>query len=520
MGSTPFYNLFYLEPGIDTADFLNADELRFKTLDSQLYGIYQIFGNGIIEDNTNNNKSWRVSTYSDSNKYLKVSVSSGKGHVSYKSAETFSSKDVVIPVLPSDSLVVSIWFYAVENDLTPVNRDVDFIASLTRISDSVNYINVGGVNIDLVNDTINVFEDERQVISIFESLSSIIYNHKHIGGSANPSPIDLQTETINQLSGVNVESIDLSTVTRGKLSASRLPKISHELLEDIGSLSHSQLDSLLSQYIDYEDTYRLADLSIANRLKTLIALKKQSGLEYIDSTQLNTIVYVPGIFPNTFANSSVGKTANFSDKSLPNTIIAANIYDSAPWSSGLGISSSTSDSVYADVKTYATKRDFETAKNYNQANNVGFYENIKINGDSLDDVTGNFTISTPLNFFSIEQPINNIFSSDSGWNRAVNTTSNYSNGTVSVDTRLYSYKIFDNPIAMNEVSRIGIGFSVGLGTTLSSIGQIYMYLVLSTDEDPKYNNDIKVTFDSGQYFPITSPSSLYLSSLDGSEIGY
>ena len=520
MGNTPFYNLFYLEPGIDTADFLNADELRFKTLDSQLYGIYQLFGNGIIEDNSNNNKSWRVETYSDENKFLKVSISTGKGFVSYKSAETTVAKDVTIPVLPSDSLIVSVWFYAVQNDFTPVSRDVDFIASLTRIEDSINYINVGGIIVDTIDNTITVFENERQIITIFDSLSSIIYKHKHIGGSANPSPIDLQTETINTLSGINIQSLDLNTVTRGKLSASRLPILDHRNLDNVGSLTHAQIDNLLSNYIDYDNGYRLADLSIANRLKTLISLKK-SGYEYIDSTQLNTIVYVPGIFPNTNGNTSTGATENFSDKSVPANVLTASIYDTGPWNSGLGISSSVSDSVYSDVKTYSSKRDFETAKSYNETNNMGNFENIKINGTSLDDASGNFTISTPLNFFTIEQPVNNIFSNTSGWNRAVNTISNYANGTVSVDTRLYSYKIFNNPISLSEVSNIGIGFSVGLGTTLSKIGQIYMFLVLGTDnDDPFFTNDISVQFDSGQYYPETGPSKLYLSSPDGTEIGY
>ena len=90
----------------------------------------------------------------------------------------------------------------------------------------------------------------------------------------------------------------------------------------------------------------------------------------------------------------------------------------------------------------------------------GFFENITIVGDNLDDSSGYFTISNPLNFSSIEQPVTNIFNEASGWNRAINTTSNYSGGTVSVDTRLYSYKLFDNPIPMNEVSKVGIGFSV------------------------------------------------------------
>jgi hypothetical protein len=171
MGNTPFYNLGYLEPSQDLSKNLDLDEKRFKTIDTQLYAVYQIFRNGIIED-SNNNVSWQVETYADTNKFLKVSVTSGKGHVAYKAAETTASKDVTLPVIPLDVTEVKIWIYAVENLNTPVTKDVDFIASLLRIDDIDNYINVGGVVVNVSANTITVFNDERQIITLFSSLPS------------------------------------------------------------------------------------------------------------------------------------------------------------------------------------------------------------------------------------------------------------------------------------------------------------------------------------------------------------
>ena len=62
--------------------------------------------------------------------------------------------------------------------------------------------------------------------------------------------------------------------------------------------------------MDY--TSFLSDLSIANRLQTLSALKKSSStFYYVDTTQINTLMYVPGIYPNEATNATSGITENF-----------------------------------------------------------------------------------------------------------------------------------------------------------------------------------------------------------------
>lgn len=519
MGNTPFYKLGYLEVNQDLSQNIDLDELRFKTIDTQLYSLYQIFKNGIIEDTTDS-ISWQIQTYSDSKKLTTVTITSGKGNVSWKSAETTVSKDVILPVLPTGVTEVLVYLYAVENENTPVTKDVDFIASLTQITDTDNYISLGTVTINTTDNTITVSNENRQLISLFSSIANTINRHKHIGGSANPAPINLSTEVRGTLDGANISNISLSNVTSGTLDASRLPVIDHANLDNKGNLSHTQIDSILTNLLEADNTSKLSDLSIANRLQMLVALKKQSGFEYIDHNQINTIVYVPGIFPNQSTNSSTGTTANFKDSNIPASLISANVYDTGPWNSGLGISSAASDTVYVDTQSYNTKRDFTTAKDYNSSQNIGYFENIKISGTSDNSEDGYFQLSAPLNFKSLEQPVAGTFTTTSGWYRGINFTTTNSTSGIKVDTRLYSYKMFDNPIAMDDVSHIGIGMSVGLGETSAAIGQIYMYLVLGTTADPQLANDINVTFDSSQIYPSTAPTSLYLSSTDGIEVGY
>ena len=140
MGKTPIYGLGYLEPNQDLSQNLDLDELRFRAIDTQTYSLYQIFGNGIIEDETNNNISWQISQIPSD--FQNIRISSGKGFVSWKAAETTIYRDVALPILPVGVTSVKVWAYAVANDNTAVTKDVDFITSLVEISDTDNYISL------------------------------------------------------------------------------------------------------------------------------------------------------------------------------------------------------------------------------------------------------------------------------------------------------------------------------------------------------------------------------------------
>jgi predicted nuclease of predicted toxin-antitoxin system len=212
MAKTPIYNFGYLVPNQDLSENLDLDELRFKAIDSQVYSLYQIFKNG-ISTNTTDNISWEVNTYSNTNKLTKVSISTGAGNVSWKAAETSASKDVILPVLPSGVTEARIWLYAIENTNTPVTKDVDFIASLTEINDPINYVSLGGVIVDVTNSQISVFTEGRQYITIFSSIAELIKNHKHVGGSSNPAPIDLTNHVTGTLTGEYISNIDASKIS-------------------------------------------------------------------------------------------------------------------------------------------------------------------------------------------------------------------------------------------------------------------------------------------------------------------
>lgn len=477
MGKTPIYGLGYLEPNQDLSENLDLDELRFRAIDTQTYSLYQIFGNGIIEDETNNYASWVISVIP--NDLQNIRVSSGKGFVSWKSAETSTYTDVALPILPTGVTSVTIWVYAVANENTSVTKSVDFISSLFQINDTDNYVSLGGVVVTFgATTTIVPFTTGRTRISLFASLANIINQHKHIGGSNNPSPINLANHVQGKLSGEYIENLDISTVTKGTLDAERLPTIDHKNLTNIGTLTHSQIDSLLGALTLPDSSYRLSDLSMANRLQIVLTLKKQFAADS-DSNQINSLFYIPAIYPN----RSTDTTLTLRDLDLPMNVTEANVYDSvgSGYDSAINfIEAAASDSNTAFSVTYDTKSHFQTMYDYIIGKDLGLYadENVKINGTTFDSVDGNFTIDTPLNFSILSNAAGPDFENTIyGWNyftkKLRNTDESYT------DTQ---YTVYTIPKTKRDWSRVtNIGFGINLAETDSSCS-IYMTLLVDTTD--------------------------------------
>ena len=511
MGNTPIYGFGYIEPNQDLSENIDLDELRFRAIENQMFNLYQIFKNGIIEDDPLV-PSWRIQTYSNEFKLTKITITSGNGFVSYKAGKTTSSKDITLPTIPSTVGLSKVYVYAYENANTAVTGDVDFVASLTLINDAVNYIPLGYLEIDVAANLINLFETNRQDITLFSSLSYLIKNHKHVGGSGNPAPIDLTSEVKNQLTSENISSIDAAKINTGILDSARLPDINHNNLQNKGNLTHDQLETALLSIVNNDATDKMSDLSITNRLQMLIALKKSGGVgfTFIDSTQINTLTYVPGIFPNTSGNSSTGNSANFKQTtSVPSQYTLATIYDAAPNTTGSGISGSVTSSSFVGDKSFVVKNDFLQAKTI--ASSLGsttnsFFSNISISGSAT---TGSFTIDTPLNYLTLSQPVSSVFDTSGTWDTGLVFTTSYTSNKVKVDTSLFAYTLFNQPVSLDFDSKVGFGFSAGLGETGAALGKIFMFLVVgngNTDPGLVYDQRINFAPNTG-----TGSSTIYIS---------
>lgn len=272
----------YFTFGDDLDDGVNVsrEKERFLFIDKQLYGMYSIFGDGIIS-------GWRLSAASDS---FSVNVSPGYGFV----FATFSQTNEVVSV---DNLPINttIFIYVEQlNDILSINRNVTFKYTVNYLA---NKLYLGAVT---TNDTgvVNITTDIRGEISFLELIRAEIADHKHRG---TPTKIDLQTEVKNQLSGARIEDFDASKITSGKISPARIPQLDHSDLEGRGLLTHAALDSF-ARTITEGNKELLGEVAAVNTMKLItmqhyLAGKSKMNLsDYIDYT--NMFVFYPGVTPD------------------------------------------------------------------------------------------------------------------------------------------------------------------------------------------------------------------------------
>ncbi|MCD6435432.1 MAG: hypothetical protein J7L15_03510, partial [Clostridiales bacterium] len=201
MGLTRYYSLSFFDFGdqLDTPLNVQKEIDRFVLIDKQIYGLYNIFGNGVVE-------GWNVEDngYSYENG-VSVSISPGSGIINYLAAQT--SVSAVLTNLPTNSTVD---IYVTYNGSTVRTRSVDFfyfdVDNENEFSIKIARIVVGNNVITSIDNTV------RDLVGFLDIIQDEIDNHKHRG---TPSKIDLQDETKNQLPGARIEGIDASKITSG-----------------------------------------------------------------------------------------------------------------------------------------------------------------------------------------------------------------------------------------------------------------------------------------------------------------
>lgn len=278
---TPKYKLGYFQKGDKTS--ADVESSRWRTVDAQMYALFDVLGNGVIS-------GWEFN-FADLNSAT-LSISPGSGHVGHVAVETTVISDVAL------SYSTRNYIYAVSNLASYFSKSVSFVASPTEVSlDS--YLYLGYVDTDTESRAPVILDyniDDRQYISFRQQIINLVKNHKHIGGTNNPSKINLATDVQGYLSPDNMSDLDASMVLTGVLDYARIPQLDHiTRLTNTGVLTHAQLDTFV-QIMSNSGQRLMGEISSVDLLKMVLAVKHV--YPDIDEFLVNELAFIPGISPD------------------------------------------------------------------------------------------------------------------------------------------------------------------------------------------------------------------------------
>ena len=285
-GFTPYFGIAFFDVDNNLADLNNVQREmeRFVIIDKQLYGLYSVFGNGVID-------GWVVSTPETQDATnISVDIGAGSGIINFFASETLY-QDSVDSLPPNRTQYI----LARNTGLTGLDRGVQFIKSnLSTVANAILLAKVttGNGGIVSIDNTV------RTEIGFKSLIQSLVNSHHHRGS---PTKIDLVNETQNQLPGSKIGQLPAELVTTGQFDSARLPAIDHNTLSNRGLFNHASLDTMSRKLSGTVDQL-FGSIHTINRLKDLIFMKTQFST--YDKDWVNTFCLLPGITPDAFIDFS------------------------------------------------------------------------------------------------------------------------------------------------------------------------------------------------------------------------
>ena len=282
-GTTSYYRMAFFDFGEKISDPLNVqkEEDRFVFIDKQIFGLYKIFGNGVIS-------GWDVFQTSNTTiadlDGLAVGVSEGFGIINGISTETFGTQ--LVTNLNTDGIT---YIYATLSGFSARDRSVT-IEGLTTLSSSLNRLLLAVVTTDDGAIT-RIDNTAKSFISFEQAIVDEINQHKHRG---TPPQVDLLLETKNQLPSARIGDLEASKITRGRIPVLNMPSLNHDFLANSGILTHSQLDTIALSLATNNDEL-LGEVSTTNLMKMILFLKDTQNYMDIDKFMNNEFAFVPGV---------------------------------------------------------------------------------------------------------------------------------------------------------------------------------------------------------------------------------
>jgi len=259
----------------------NIERRRFGIIDTQLSAIFRALGNGRVSGSgtweltdytgkslpspRNDSLYFRQDVINTDNNNRYIYLSPGFGHANNMAVET--TKHVKIGPLPYRTNYI----YIYTTDTTPRTKSPGITVFPTRQDDSNQlYLNVGEVTFDTAGKITNINQDTLLEISSLTFLLADLINHTH--GKDGVSKIDLDTEVRGLLSADNIGDIDPSRINTGTLNPDII-SLSHILLKDVGTLTHTELDSAVT-LLQRSNKKLFGDITSANMLQSFLSMKR------------------------------------------------------------------------------------------------------------------------------------------------------------------------------------------------------------------------------------------------------
>ena len=278
-GKTANFGLGYFDfkDPLDSALSVQVEVHRFLTIDSQLFGLYSIFGKGVVT-------GLEVIISTDIEIPFALMIKPGVFFLLGRSVELPSV--YTIENIPSNSQ-----FYVFVNFTRSLNTLMTPSVSISLYPIMENSVRLAAVvtgsgtisSIDLS------FKDE---ISFRQLIINEIAKHKHRG---EPDRIDLSREVKNALPGARISDLDTAKIKKGVFKKERIPKLNHNDLKNKGFISHAGLESFVRTIPDINRQLFGEVASVNLMRQNLFNIKKTPELA---SEIVNTIAIVPGITNN------------------------------------------------------------------------------------------------------------------------------------------------------------------------------------------------------------------------------
>ena len=284
---SPVYRLPFLKPGEVVTEAM--ERTRYMTIDRQLEALFTFLGDGVMT-------GWNIIQHPDKNDSIILQPGSGVAdsiavatNIEYEFALTHAGSDTVYYV------------YIHTSTKTPYTAAGEVLASQT-VFDTPSYLILGTATVNDQGKVINIDMSEssgRSELTFLSYLISSISAHVHTGAPGEPGKIDLYNHVKGVLSAAHLEDLPASKITSGIFDKERF-RLSHNDLEDVGTLTHTQIDSLIEKFQNVNKLL-FGDLMTANLIQLILSLKHVWA--DVDEYFYNFIALIPGIDNNKFLNS-------------------------------------------------------------------------------------------------------------------------------------------------------------------------------------------------------------------------